>query len=93
MVRSSRGFRTGTRRKLKKGVRSRSRLKGKMQDFKPRDRVIIVQNPTFHKGMPHPRFKGATGTVIEKRGSSYVIEIKDKNKHKIILSAPEHLKK
>ncbi len=92
MVRSSKGFRTGTRRKLKKGVKSKFKPKKTIQEFKPKDEVIISQNPSFHKGMPHPRFKGAAGRVIKKAGSSYLIEIRDKNKLKLILSRPEHLK-
>jgi len=92
MVRSSKGFRTRTRRKLKKKLKSKSKLKRTMQEFKSRDKVVIKQDPSFHKGMPHPRFKGAVGKIIKKTGASYLIEIRDKNKPKLIVSAPEHLK-
>ena len=92
MVRSSKGFRAGTRRKLKRGIKRQSKLKRTMQEFKPKDKIIIIQNSSVHKGMPHPRFKGAVGRIIKKTGSSYLIEIRDKDKPKLILSAPEHLK-
>jgi len=93
MVRSSRGFKTGTRRKLKKSIKNKFKPKSTIQEFKPKDEVIINQNPSFHKGMPHPRFKGISGRVIKKTGNSYLIEISNKNKSKLIVSRPEHLKR
>jgi large subunit ribosomal protein L21e len=42
--------------------------------------------------MPFKRFFGRTGTVIDKRGKSYIIKIKDGKKEKNIISRPEHLK-
>jgi large subunit ribosomal protein L21e len=42
--------------------------------------------------MPHPRFKGKTGRIIEKRGKSYIVQILDGNKAKKLIARPEHLK-
>jgi large subunit ribosomal protein L21e len=41
---------------------------------------------------PHARYSGRMGKVIEKRGNSYVVEIKDGSKMKKIITSPIHLK-
>jgi len=53
---------------------------------------VIIPEPSSHKGMPSPRFKGKIGKIIEKRGKSYIVEIIDGKKKKRIISNPEHLK-
>ena len=95
MVTRSHGLRVGTRRKLKKKVRERGkvRIKAFLQEFKPNDKVIIDSDSSYHKGMPHRRFLGKHGKIIEKRGSSYIVEVRDGGKYKKIICAPIHLKK
>ena len=46
-----------------------------LKDFKPGDKVTIVQKGNF-KDIPHPRYKGRVGVVVEKRGGAYVVDIK-----------------
>lgn len=91
MTRKSKGFRSGTRKKLRQKL-VRPTITKFLQEFKIGQRVIIVLEPSSHKGMPFPRFKGSAGKIIEKRGKSYIVEIKDGNKLKNIISRPEHLK-
>jgi large subunit ribosomal protein L21e len=55
-------------------------------------RVNIVIEPSVQKGRPHRRFHGKTGLVLEKRGKSYLVEVKDGNSVKKIITRPEHLK-
>lgn len=90
MVRKSKGFRFGTRNKLKQRVRPV--ITKFLQDFTIGQNVVITLEPSSHKGMPFPRFKGKMGKIVEKRGNSYIVEIKDGNKLKQIISRPEHLK-
>ena len=54
--------------------------------------VNIVIEPSVQKGRPHRRFHGKTGLVREKRGKAYLIEVKDGNSVKQIITYPEHLK-
>ena len=79
--------------------RKRIRKKGKIsftrffQRFNSGDSVAVIrelsmQGPGFPK-----RIQGRTGKVIEKRGSAYVIEIKDFNMKKRYIIKPIHLKK
>jgi large subunit ribosomal protein L21e len=63
-----------------------------LQEFESGQFVHIDIEPSIHKGMPHPRFQGKTARVKEKRGSSYVLEVKEGSKHKTIIARPEHLR-
>ena len=91
-MRRSRGFRNKTRRILKK-VQKRITITEKFKTFKIGDGVIVMLEPSKQKGMPHPRYHGTFGKISEVRGKGYVVDIKDKNKPKQLISAPEHLRK
>ncbi|MEM5794476.1 MAG: 50S ribosomal protein L21e [Candidatus Aenigmatarchaeota archaeon] len=92
MVKKSRGIRAKTREKLRQKPGYRPAITKFLQEFKEGQKVAILQEPSSHSGMPHPRFKGRIGKVIGKRGKSYIVEITDGNKVKKIISRPEHLK-
>ncbi|MGC8670155.1 MAG: 50S ribosomal protein L21e [Candidatus Micrarchaeia archaeon] len=61
-----------------------------LKGFKVGDKVAIVPKSNF-KNIPHPRYKGRIGTVIEKRGSSYVVELKMFNSTKKLIVPAVHL--
>jgi large subunit ribosomal protein L21e len=42
--------------------------------------------------MPNPKFQGKTGTVVSRRGRAYILEVRDGNAMKEVISLPEHLK-
>jgi len=92
MVQKSKGRRRRTRKLLRVKARERLPITRYLQEFKVGSKVVIKPNPSSHKGMPFKRFFGRTGTVIDKRGKSYIIKIKDGKKGKNIISRPEHLK-
>ena len=49
---------------------------------------------TSNRSVPHPRYKGRVGVVIEKRGDAYVVEIAVSKSTKRILIVPQmHLQK
>jgi large subunit ribosomal protein L21e len=93
MVRAAKGFRSGTRRKLKAGLRSKFKVEDYIKEFKAGDKVIITINPSSSRGMPHPRFKGSVGEIEKVSGSSYTVRIKTGRGFKKVTSKPEHLKK
>ena len=79
--------------------RKRIREKGKIsfqkffQKFDSGDSITIVrelgiQSPGFPK-----RMQGRSGKILEKRGSAYIVEIKDFNMKKRFAIKPIHLKK
>lgn len=94
-MRESHGPRRGTRSKLRKRRRERGKISTTrfLQEFGIGDRVVIKPEPSYHKGIPHQRFMGALGVVKGKRGRSYIVEVKDGKKRKILFLPPVHLKK
>lgn len=91
MVKGSKGYRRSTRSKLKKKVKEKFKVTAYLREFKPNDRVVIKIEPSSHKGMPFPKFKGKVGEVKEKRGNSYVVKVRIGNNIKEVISRPEHL--
>jgi len=92
MVRKSRGFRQSSRKKLGQKPSYRPPITKFLQEFQEGQDVVIALEPSSHKGMPYPRFKGKVGRIVGNRGNSYIVEILDGNKTKKIISRPEHLK-
>lgn len=93
--RKGKGSRRKSSHKLSKSVRERGKIEIRyiLQEFSKGDRVVIKIDPSFHKGLPHPRFYGKVGEVIDKRGDCYEIKINDGNKEKILIVHPAHLRK
>ncbi|MGC9515383.1 50S ribosomal protein L21e [Methanocrinis sp.] len=90
----SHGVRKRTRDRLSKSVRARgiSPVSRAIQDFNDGDMVHIVLDPSIHRGMPNPKFHGKTGKVLGRRGRAYLLEVRDGNAKKTVISLPEHLK-
>jgi large subunit ribosomal protein L21e len=63
-----------------------------MHEFKPGDRVAIVLDGAQQQGMPHRRFQGKVGTVVERQGRAYVVNFYDGNMAKTVIARPEHLR-
>jgi len=95
MVKSSKGIRRRTRSKFRKHPRDKgmSPLTRTIQTFDVGEKASVVIDPSVHRGQPHNRFQGQTGTVIGNQGKAYLIQIKDQNKPKKLLVKPDHLKK
>ncbi len=91
MVKSSSGLRTGTRRKLSKRFGSKFTVTSYLREFSDEQRVTVMPDPSSQKGMPHIRFKGASGVVKCRRGDAYMVDVKIGNKTKTIVARPEHL--
>ena len=92
MPKRSRGFRIKTRKKLSQKPSYRPTITRFLQEFEKNQKVVIVPEPSSHKGMPHSRYKGRVGTITGKRGRSYIVEIIDGSKVKKLIARPEHLK-
>lgn len=95
MVKRSKGLRSQTRLKFRVRPRERgkSRITKALQSFKEGDKAALVVDPRIHKGFPHQKYQGQTGTVIGHQGRSYVLTISDKGKKKTLIVSPEHLKR
>lgn len=92
MVKKSKGFRTRSRHKLRQKPSFRPAITKFLQGFDIGQNVALEMEPSSQKGMPYPKFKGAVGRIIARRGRSYIVEISVGNSRKTIISRPEHLK-
>jgi large subunit ribosomal protein L21e len=90
----SRGSRSKTRKKMRKRTREKGTvpITRAMQTFSVGDVVHIIIDPAYHKGAPHPKWHGKTGQILERRGRSYLIGIKDQGADKTLIVNPVHLK-
>ena len=95
MVKASKGLRRKTRNILGKTPRTKgmSPITHEFRNFEVGEKVNAVIDPAVHHGMPHMRFQGKTGVVSGKQGRAYVVELKDGDKPKTVVTRPEHLKK
>ena len=92
-MRGSKGYYTGARRLLKKKPREKGKPKlGKLlTTYEPGSQVIIKMDSSVQKSMPHKRFHGKIGTILEKRGRGYVVSVSKGNAVKKIIVRSEHL--
>lgn len=95
MVKRSKGTRSKTRKVLSKSAREKglppvTRI---LQTFEEGEKASIIIDPSVHKGQPHRRFYGSTGTIVGKQGRAFLVEVKTGNKKKILIVGAEHLRK
>ena len=92
-MRGSKGYRAGTRRLLKKAPREKGKLKLSklLYEYQPGSQVIIKIDSSVQKSMPHRRFHGKIGTVVNKRGRAYVVSVPQGDAVKEIIVRSEHL--
>ncbi len=84
----------GTLSKRSRRIKSKRRLTPKdyIKEFNIGDKVVIDIKPAYKLGgFPHPRYRGRVGTVKEKRGECYIVEIKDGRSTKQLIVHPIHL--
>ena len=77
-----------------KSVRTRGKLQLSryFQDLKQGEHIAVVREKSLQPGFPK-NIQGRTGIIDGKRGKSYIVKIKDKNKEKTYIIEPIHLKK
>ncbi len=92
-MRKSKGYRSKTRRLLKRNPRQKGKmqLSKLLQEYQPGNSVVIKIDPSVQEGMPHRRYHGKVGKVVDMRGKSYVVSVKQGNACKEIIVRPEHL--
>lgn len=67
-------FSRSTRKLAKHHKPSRLTITEKIKSFRPGDKVVVLQKGNF-RDIPHPRYRGRVGDVVERRGSAYVVKI------------------
>jgi large subunit ribosomal protein L21e len=95
MAKRSKGTRSRTRYKYRRPLRSRglSPISRSLQQFNVGEKANIVVDPSIHKGQPHARYHGLTGTIIGTQGRAYQVEVTAGRTQKVVIVLPEHLRK
>ena len=91
----SRGPRRKSRKVLTKPVREKGKLglSRLLAEFEVGEKVVIDIDSAVHKGMPHKRFQGKVGTVVERRGRACIVEIPQGKTVKLVVATPEHMRR
>ncbi len=94
-MRGSKGYHSGARKLLTKHAREKGKPKlGKLLiEHTPGSQVIIKLDSSEQKSLPHKRFHGKIGTVVERRGRGYVVNVAQGDAVKQIIVRSEHLEK
>jgi len=92
-MKKSKGYRAGTRRLLRKKPRERgkTRISKLLHNYAPGNQVVVKIDSSVPKGMPHKRYHGKVGTIVDKRGRSYIVNVAQGDAIKEIIVRPEHL--
>ena len=92
-MKHSQGIRNRTRSLLTKEPREKGKigLSKLLHDYQPGEKVVIKINSTVQKGMPHRRYHGKIGVVLDHRGRAYTVKVPQGNAIKEITVRPEHL--
>jgi large subunit ribosomal protein L21e len=92
-MKHSQGIRNRTRALLTKEPRQKGKigLSKLLHDYQPGEKVLVKINSTIQKGMPHRRFHGKIGVVVDKRGRAYTVNVTQGDATKKIIVRPEHL--
>ncbi|MFW9974397.1 MAG: 50S ribosomal protein L21e [Candidatus Thorarchaeota archaeon] len=93
MVKNSHGYRSRTRGLMSKRVRQRglSSPSKVLVDYEVGQRVDVVIDSGFHKGMPHKRYHGRTGVVTGLRGRAVVVDVGIGKATRTLIVRREHL--
>ncbi len=68
------------------------RFSNYFQEFKQGERVTVIRELALDPKFPK-QIQGRSGVVESKRGSSYLVKIKDLNKEKTYIIHPIHLRR
>jgi len=93
-MRHSHGYRNRTRKLLHKHPRERGRggIGRLLYRYEIGDKVHIDISTENIETAPHRRYQGRVGTIIEKRGRAYVIEVPLGGKVKKVITTAHHIK-
>jgi len=94
-MRPSKGYRAGTRSLAKKPLRAKGKpkLTKFLQEYETGASVIIKIDSSQQKALPHRRYHGKIGQVIDKRGRGYVVRVAQGDSTRDLIVRTEHLER
>jgi len=63
-----------------------------LREYNVGDRALIIIDPTQHKALPHRRYHGKVGTIIEVGRRVVTINVKLGDKTKTLITRLDHIK-
>ncbi len=89
----SKGYCAGSRSLMKKPLRAKGKpkLTKFLYEYENGASVIIKIDSAQQKAMPHRRFHGKVGQVIDKRGRGYIVRVAQGDSTRDIIVRTEHL--
>jgi large subunit ribosomal protein L21e len=89
------GLKRKSRQKLTRPKKDKGKIsiRKHLQTFKVGDKVQLVADPSYIKGLFNLKFYGKIGTIQGEQGRSYKVHLKDQKKEKSLLVHPVHLKR
>jgi large subunit ribosomal protein L21e len=92
-MKPSKGFRAGTRSLSRKPLREKGKpkLTKFLYQYENGASVIIKIDSAQQKALPHRRFHGKIGKVIEKRGRGYIVRVALGDAIRTLIVRTEHL--
>ena len=92
-MKPSKGYCAGTRSLMKKALREKGKpkLTKYLQEYPLGSSVIIKIDSSQQKSLPHRRFHGKIGKIIDKRGRGYVVSVAQGDSMRKIITRCEHL--
>jgi large subunit ribosomal protein L21e len=92
-MKPSKGYRAGTRSLSRKPVREKGKpkLTKFLYEYENGASVIIKIDSAQQKALPHRRFHGKIGKVIDKRGRGYIVQVALGDSIRDLIVRTEHL--
>jgi large subunit ribosomal protein L21e len=63
-----------------------------LQEYAVGDKVLVIIDPSQHKALPHRRYHGKVGTVIEAGRRTVKLIVKLGNRPKTLITRLDHIK-
>ncbi|HUC39019.1 MAG TPA: hypothetical protein VL944_02725 [Candidatus Acidoferrum sp.] len=93
MTKRSQGLLVGKTRHLARHHKPSTLNTGTLiKEFSIGDKVAIVPKGNFGN-IPHPRYRGRTGTVTAKRGAAYVVRVRIMSTERTLIVPAIHLER
>ncbi|MCW4018459.1 MAG: 50S ribosomal protein L21e [Candidatus Bathyarchaeota archaeon] len=92
-MKPSKGYCAASRGVLTKHFREKGKpkLTKFLHEYENGDSVIIKIDSSQQKALPHRRFHGKIGKVINRRGRAYVVRVAQGNSDRNLIVRTEHL--
>ena len=78
-----------------RSVMTKDRVRGVsflLREYKVGDKVLVIIDPSQHKGLPHRRYHGKVGTVNAVGRRTVKLAVKLGNKTKTLITRLDHIK-